>query len=472
MLLASVRTQVGYWDTADLQTVAWIAGIPYPTGFPGYVLLGWLWTHALPIGSAAARLNALSAVAIASAAAIVTWLALLFETIPAIAVLAGWLFAFSEVVWFRGTYADVHPVGFAVAFVAVALAVRWSLRGETRDLGTAIVLAGAAVAVDNTTTLILVGAVVASLGRRWPVRVALRSCAAAVLIVAAAYAYLPARSAYVTAHRIDPTLSLGIAPGRPFWDDHHPATPARLRWVVTGADWNPDRTVQRLFAPPQLERAVQRFGDELADDEPQGLLFAALFGLCVVFARARLAATGLLLAAIVPALFGASYPVEADPERYAFMLYAVTALGIAVAADRTIRAFGRERPGLALAVVGGALALAVVRDLARGQPLFQVRGSDEALAFTQRVVKDTRDGAIIVAPWNTATALGYRAYVDHALGRRIVVCGDREDFSKLYRGWMRQHQLVFVAEREPRLPGYRSRLISDGSPQVFEILPR
>ena len=33
---------LGFWDTAELQTVAPILGTAHPTGFPTYVLLGWL----------------------------------------------------------------------------------------------------------------------------------------------------------------------------------------------------------------------------------------------------------------------------------------------------------------------------------------------------------------------------------------------------------------------------------------------
>src|SRR5918996_876594 len=33
---------LGYWDTAELQTVAPLLGTAHPTGFPTYVLLGWL----------------------------------------------------------------------------------------------------------------------------------------------------------------------------------------------------------------------------------------------------------------------------------------------------------------------------------------------------------------------------------------------------------------------------------------------
>src|SRR5581483_8790361 len=104
---------------------------------------------------------------------------------------------FAHDVWVRGTYADAHPLGFVVAFAALALALRWSMRGEPRALVAAIVLAGVALALDNTTLLILAGGVVASLGRAWPWRRVAVPVAVSAAIVLAAYAYLPLRSAYV-----------------------------------------------------------------------------------------------------------------------------------------------------------------------------------------------------------------------------------------------------------------------------------
>jgi Protein of unknown function (DUF2723) len=470
VLLASVRTSVGYWDTGDLQTVAWIGGIPYPTGFPGYVLVGWLWTHLLPLGSVAARLNALSAVAVAGGAAAVAATALLLDVVPVVAVLAGTTFAFANVVWLRGTYADVHPLGFAVAFAALALAVRWALRGDRRALATGTVLAGAAVAIDNTTVLILLGGVVATLARPWPWRLVARSLALAVLIVVAAYAYLPLRSAYVTAHRADPTLALGIPPGRPFWDDHHPATAEGFRSLVAGTEWGPHETLLVLFTPAAVRRATDRFGAELAADEPQGLLVVALIGLGFVTAQAPLVGLGLVLAGIVPALFGAAYPAEADPERYVLALYAVIALAVAVAADRTARAFGRERPALALAAVCALLAAVSVRDVVRGHELFAFRDNAEAAELGARVAAGTRDGAVVVAPWDWATALAYHAYVDRALGGRIVVCALPREHLEEYAAWMRGRQVTIVSDGTPELPGYRTRKLTDGSPQVYEIV--
>lgn len=470
LLLTTVRTLVGFWDTADLQTVAWIAGIPYPTGFPGYVVLGWLWTHAVPVASVAARLNALSAIAIAIGSATIAALALLFDVVPLIAILGGWTFAFAHVVWLRGTYADVHPVGFAVAFVAFALAAGWTLRGDVRALVSAIVLAGVAVAIDNTTVLILAGGVVASLGRPWPWRATVAAAGIALAIVAAAYAYLPLRSAYVTAHRLDPTLALGLPAGRPFWDDHHPASAAGFHALVEGTEWGPGETLGHVVSPAAVRAAFDRFGGEVGDDEPQGLLVAALVGLGFIAARAPPVCIGLVLAALLPALFGASYPAEADPERYVVAAYAVAALGIAVAADRTVRAFGRGAPMTALAVVTSLLLVVIARDFARSSDLYATRANDSAQALGARVAASTRDGAVVVAPWDWATPLAYRAYVEHRFGRRILVCALPRDYIEDYAGWSRGRQVAILSEGVPGIPGYRFRLLSDGSPQVYEIV--
>jgi hypothetical protein len=470
VLLASVRTSVGFWDIGDLQTVAWIAGIPYPTGYPGYVVLAWLWTHAVPFGSVAARVNAISAVAVAGGAATITALALLFDVLPAVAVLASWTFALAHVVWLRATYADVHPLGFALAFGALALGVRWALRGDARALAAGIALSGVAVAVDNTTLLVLLGGAVASCARGWPARVALPALAAAAVVVVAAYAYLPLRSAYVTAHRADPTLALGIEPGRPFWDDHHPATLDGFRSLTAGSEWSPEDTLFRLLTPDAIRAAAKRYGGEVNADAPQGLLVAALIGLGIIVARAPLIGIGLALAAFVPAVFGASYQAEADPERYVFALYAVIALGVAVAADRAVRAFGRERPATAMGVVCALLAAVLVSDAARSQDLFAYRADDGASALGERVASATRDGAVVVAPWDWATPLAYRAYVERGLGSRVVVCALPSDHLAEYARWARDRQVTIVWDGVPDLPGYRTRALTGGRPQVYEII--
>lgn len=464
VLLASLRTEVGFWDTADLQTVAWIAGIPYPTGFPGYVLAGWLWTHAIPLGSPAVRLNALSAVAIAGGAAGVCALALLFEALPLFAILGSWLFAFAHPVWERAAYADAHPLGFAIAFAALALAVRWALRGGERVLVAAILAAGVAVAIDNTTVLILAGAAVAACVRRPPLRPLALALAAAAAVVVCAYAFLPLRSAYVVAHGLDPTLALGIAPGRPYWNDHDPRTAEGFHALVTGSEWGPGQTLGRLFTPGAIVATADRFGADLGADAPGGLLVVALAGLAMIAVRAPLVAAGLLIAGVVPALFGGSYAAEADPYRYVFTLYAIVALGIAVAA-------GRARTLPAAAVVAAVFALVLTRDAARAADLRAMRADPRPQSLIDRVAASTRDGAVVVGEWNFASALAYGAYVEHALGDRIVLCAYPGEHASRYTAWRREHQVVVVALGAPDVPGFRTRLLSAGFPAVYEVVP-
>jgi hypothetical protein len=57
-------------DAALFQYTPWVLGVTYPTGYPTYILLGWLWTTLAPIGSVAYRMNLFSAVCGALALAV------------------------------------------------------------------------------------------------------------------------------------------------------------------------------------------------------------------------------------------------------------------------------------------------------------------------------------------------------------------------------------------------------------------
>ncbi len=471
MLLATVHTDVAYWDTGDLQTVAWLPGIAYPTGFPGFILLGWLWSHMLPFGSVAFRVNALSALAMATGAATVSALALLFEAAAPLAILAGWVFAFAHTVWYRAAYADAHPLGFAVAFIAVALALRWAVRDDRRALVGAIVVGGVALAIDNATVLILTGVVCAALARQLPLRTLAVSCVATVAIVAAAYAYLPLRSAYVVAHGLDPTLALGVPPGRPYWNDHDPRTASGFRSLVTGSDFGASGTLRSLLAPASIAATFQRFVPDLITDLPLGVPIAGLVGLGFIAWRWPWCAGALALAALVPALFGGSYPAEADPERYVFALFAVLALGLAVAADRTARAFalssGTENAPL---VVGALLVAAVVIELHGGADIAAARNDGAARVLAERVLLATRPDAVIVTAWDFAAPLAYVAYVERRYGARVVVCeapsAERDDMLR----WAQSRQVVIIDSTYPRIDGVRVRLLAAGYPRLYEVI--
>ena len=73
---------LAFWDTGELQAVAPLMGTAHPTGFPTYVLLGWLASVLLqPFGEPAFRMNLFSAICLAVAAGV---------TVDLVRKLTGW----------------------------------------------------------------------------------------------------------------------------------------------------------------------------------------------------------------------------------------------------------------------------------------------------------------------------------------------------------------------------------------------
>ncbi len=458
------------WDTGDLQVVAWIAGIPYPTGFPGYVLLGWLWTHAIPFASVAWRLNVLSGVAMAAAAGTIAALALALGTAVEIAVLAGWIFAFGHEVWWHAAYADAHPLGFALALAALACGCRWSEAGDRRGLIAAVMLAAVALAVDNTTVLLLAGLPILVFARTRHWGALLPACAAGLVIIVGAYAYLPLRSAYNVSHAKDPTLALGILPGRPYFDDHDPRTYSGFHALVAGSEWQPEYALKRTLSVHSLLLTWFEFAPDFQDDLPFGLAFAAVAGLVLLARRRPLPTIALLLGALLAAIFGASYRAEADPERYIFLGFAASALGLAVAAEWLRARIAAWRPNAALAVPL-VLVLAVGVQGAQSGDVWVKRGDRSAQLLAERAAALTRDGAVIISPWDQASPLAYHAYVDGAMGRRIVLCVFYQNVTNRIDGWLATREVDIVSLGTPNVPGHTLRRLDGNSPAIFQVQP-
>ena len=116
-------------DAGEFQFVPWLPGIAHPTGYPLYILLGWLFSHLLPFGEVAWRLNLFSAVAGAATIPIVylisqTLTTRIWPEIPPgvhrlIAAGAALTFAFSHTFWSQVIIAEVY--GLHALFVALVL---------------------------------------------------------------------------------------------------------------------------------------------------------------------------------------------------------------------------------------------------------------------------------------------------------------------------------------------------------------
>jgi hypothetical protein len=475
---------VGFWDTGEFQTVLPIMGTAHPTGYPTYVLLGWLVNLLLtPIGEPAFRINVLSLLAVAVAAGATVAIVRRLTDSTIVGVAAGLGLATTPLVWLNATRADPHPIHLAfVALLLLALVswarVREDLGDEPSDaadaaaeaaarrradrwLVLAAVLFGLA-AGNHSLTLLLappIGLYVLSvepgIWRRW--RFALACFLAAVGTLALVYLELPLRGGLV------PPLTAPLVYAKPAtWDGFwYIALAEQFRGSLSDplanlADkWdtllnelvNPNFGLIAIAIPPAFLATVRR--------APR---YALLTGLAMV----------------ITLLFNAAY-TNADIERYYLgpILLAWTWLAILAAdlglvagaaaaglADRIRGARLDERPlDLSGAIVAVALGLVLLwpslTSLDDRREKADRSGDTGAQEWLDDVLPLIPDNAVLVSWWSTSTPLWYAQKVE---GQRpdIFIVDDRtmldQDLGRapdVINRYLGENRPVFVI----RLPG-------------------
>jgi hypothetical protein len=124
---------VGAWDTAEAQTVLPLMGTMHPTGFPAFVLLGWLASVILqPLGEPAFRMNLLAAL-LARCAAGTTVLVLRRLSVPLpVAAAAAVGLALTPIAWHISSAIDAHALHLALLALVVLTLLRWAALADVR----------------------------------------------------------------------------------------------------------------------------------------------------------------------------------------------------------------------------------------------------------------------------------------------------------------------------------------------------
>lgn len=132
---ATLLPGLGFWDTGEAQTVLPLLGTMHPTGFPAFVVIGWLFSIvARPLGEPAFLMNLMAAVCAAGAAGGTVLVTRRLHAPLPVALAAGLGLALTPIAWHISTASDAHALHlFLVVALTLAL-LRWqSLVDERED---------------------------------------------------------------------------------------------------------------------------------------------------------------------------------------------------------------------------------------------------------------------------------------------------------------------------------------------------
>ena len=406
------------WDTGEAQTVPVLAGTMHPTGFPAYVVLGWLASVVLtPLGAPAFRMNLLSALLAATAVACMLRLLRRLGVPPAVAVAGALGLALTPITWRISAAADVHALHLLLVVLIVLALLRWedavrAARAATDDEALAIradrrlLLAAALFGVslaNHALTLLLapaVGAYVLAVDRtvfRRP-RLVIAAAGACLGVAALLYLELPLRAGPFPAP---------LVYGNPdTWSGF---------WAVVLA-----RQFQGSFAGSLAEvvGVVQAFLRLTVDQ--LGILAFLVVPAFVVTAMRRPAYALLSgVATVLTCVFAAVY-VNADIGRYylgpAVFAWSWLAVLAGAVVDAVARRVSARRPGAARTAVAVVLAIVLVLPTLVAFPDRRAvvdRSADTEMAhWLDDAMAGLDRDAVVVSWWSYSTPLWYGTLVE------------------------------------------------------------
>lgn len=244
-------------DSGELVAAVHTLGIPHPSGFPLYVLLGKLWTLVLPVGSIAFRMSLFSAMCAAAACTVLLVIGRVVGLGRRAAIFGALMLGLAPSFWSQANIQRVYTLNALSLVVAVLFALRWERSRRLPWLAAAFFVCGLG-ATNHT----FMGVACVAMGV-WAVMVdpslLKRPNAIATLVGSNAvgllpYLYLPLRSA------ANPRLDWGnpenlggflaVILRRDFWDRRFFEGPADL--VPIAADYLHSFLVELAWAGPML----------------------------------------------------------------------------------------------------------------------------------------------------------------------------------------------------------------------------
>lgn len=439
--LRTLLPGMAFGDWGEMQTVPHVLGIAHPTGYPTYLIAAWV-GQLVPIGTVAFRANALSAVAVSMAVAVVVMVGLRLEVRPLIAFGAALCLAVVTTVWDAATAAEVN--GLHLLFVAVLLhrALIWSQRRRPGDLVVGGLLTG--LAIGNHLLILFVapfvGMFVVWTGRHALIQRPgiLLAGVGAVVLGLSVYLYIP-----IAASR-SPALSY-----------NHPVTIEAVWWLISGAQFRDQFDFLSAAGPVDFVRSLPTLWSLVVERATIVVPILGLVGLVLLLRRHPAFGLTLMVILIEGVYLWASY---LQLEHYLLAMWLVLAVGLMTALDRAAdlvvriagslgarngwRAATRGGPRASrlpnwLAVPSGGLVAGIAAAIfAAGLATTHWSAADRsqdrsAEAFVAAVWTALPPNAVILSEWDVSTPLWHSQIVLGARPDVLIV----DDSNVVYEGW-------------------------------------
>ncbi len=398
LYLWTLAPTVTWWhggaDSGELASAAAGLGVPHPTGYPLFVLLGRAAT-AVPVGDVAGRVNAMNALLAATGAGLagLTVLVLVGQRthpLPAALGASACVLACgtAPLYWSQAIIAEVYALHAALVALVLLLQAR---------RGTHPALRGAALGLALTNHLTSAVLLVASLAvtlrpGRWR---ALAWFGAGVLAPLTLYLLLPVRAA------ADPVAN---------WGD--PDSPSRLLAHITGRQYRdyfqPFAVTETLTALGQLLRTAAR-------ELPVVLAPLVAVGGWWLAHHQRRMAWQLALTAAGMLLLAASYRTT-DRHVYVLPVTIVLAVLLGTGVTRVAVWLMDRSPRRTVAAATTAVLLVLAAHAVRAGQAVNLRGDDSALAFARETLAALPPGATYYSARDDVTFTLW--YAQRTLGLR------------------------------------------------------
>jgi hypothetical protein len=423
---------VAFGDWGEMQTVPHVLGVAHPTGYPTYILLGWL-AQLVPIGTVAFRANFLAAVFVAATLATLTLISLHLGVRPILAIAVGIALGAVGTVWAAATVAEVNPLHLLFGALLLHRALAWEERRSPRDIALGGLLVGLALGNHLLTLFIapFIAVFVLWVGRReilarpWMLAPAL----GALLLGLSVYLYIP--------------LAAGASPPLPY---NHPVTLDGVFWLVTGTQFRGQFDFLSSRGPADFLAALPALWSLLAARATPILPILGAAGLVVLIRRRR--AFGLLCTAVlVTGLYlWANY---LQLEHYLLVPWLLLAIGAAVALESLTRAVETRSRGIVRSGSGALIGLAaLVFAVVLGAMNWSAsdRSADRSgQDYVDAVFAALPQHAAILTIWDASTPLWYGQHVQGMRPDVLIV----DDTNIVYENWVSRERRIasLICER-------------------------